>query len=140
MLDAALLSVVVQVSKICHPLIMLLFFKTLFKGENFCTLESERGANSISITILHFLTDFLKRYNLLLGSIYFCSSRGLFSKKICPKRTFPSDFVKLSSEILKYLFLAEKMVVRVLASQNDGKKQMALKCTEIIFFHVLLSR
>ena len=30
--------------------------------------------------------------------------------------------------------------VRVLASQNDGKKQMALKCTEISFFHVLLSR
>ena len=29
---------------------------------------------------------------------------------MCPKRTFPSDFVKLGSEIL-YLFLAEKMVV-----------------------------
>ena len=33
-----------------------------------------------------------------------------FQKNICPKRTFPSDFVKLGSEIL-YLFLAEKMVV-----------------------------
>ena len=32
-------------------------------------------------------------------------------KKYCPKRTLPSDFVKLGSEIL-YLFLAEKMVVR----------------------------
>ena len=31
-------------------------------------------------------------------------------KKICPKRTFPSNFVKLVSKIL-YLFLAEKMVV-----------------------------
>ena len=30
-----------------------------------------------------------------------------FQKKKCPKRTFPSDFVKLGSEIL-YLFLAEK--------------------------------
>ena len=33
-----------------------------------------------------------------------------FQKKICPKRIFPSDFVKLVSKIL-YLFLAEKMVV-----------------------------
>ena len=30
-----------------------------------------------------------------------------FQKKICPKRTFPSNFVKLVSKIL-YLFLAEK--------------------------------
>ena len=36
-------------------------------------------------------------------------ARGSLFKKICPKRTFPSDFVKLGSEIL-YLFLAEKMV------------------------------
>ena len=33
-----------------------------------------------------------------------------FQKKICAKRTFPSNFVKLVSKIL-YLFLAEKMVV-----------------------------
>ena len=33
-----------------------------------------------------------------------------FQKKICPKRTFPSNFVKLVSKIV-YLFLAEKMVV-----------------------------
>ena len=33
-----------------------------------------------------------------------------FQKKICPKRTFPSNFVKLVSKILN-LFLAEKMVV-----------------------------
>ena len=33
-----------------------------------------------------------------------------FQKKICPKRTFPSNFVKLVSKIL-YLFSAEKMVV-----------------------------
>ena len=33
-----------------------------------------------------------------------------FQKKICPKRIFPSNFVKLVSKIL-YLFLAEKMVV-----------------------------
>ena len=31
-------------------------------------------------------------------------------KKICPKRTFPSNFAKLVSKIL-YLFLAEKIVV-----------------------------
>ena len=30
-----------------------------------------------------------------------------FQKKICPKRTFPSNFVKLVSKIL-YFFLAEK--------------------------------
>jgi hypothetical protein len=30
-----------------------------------------------------------------------------FQKKICPKWTFPSNFVKLGSKIL-YLFLAEK--------------------------------
>ena len=33
-----------------------------------------------------------------------------FQKKMCPKWTFPSNFVKLVSKIL-YLFLAEKMVV-----------------------------
>ena len=33
-----------------------------------------------------------------------------FQKKICPKRTFPLNFVKLVSKVL-YLFLAEKMVV-----------------------------
>ena len=57
-----------------------------------------------------FLTNFLKRQNFLLSCILFGSSRGSFSKKMCPKRTFPSDFVKLGSGIL-YLFLAEKMVV-----------------------------
>ena len=31
-------------------------------------------------------------------------------RKICPKQIFPSDFVKLVSEIL-YLFFAEKNVV-----------------------------
>ena len=34
----------------------------------------------------------------------------------------------------------EKKSIRVSASQKDGKKQVALKCTEISFFHVLLSR
>ena len=33
-----------------------------------------------------------------------------FQKENCPKRAFPSNFVKLVSKIL-YLFLAEKMVV-----------------------------
>ena len=35
-----------------------------------------------------------------------------FQQINCPKRTFPSDFVKLGPEILN-LFLAEKMVVCV---------------------------
>ena len=39
-----------------------------------------------------------------------------FQKKNCPKRTFPSDFVKLGSEIL-YLFLAEKWSFVVLLLQ-----------------------
>ena len=39
---------------------------------------------------------------------YFWARReNHFQKEICPKRTFPSDFLKLGSEIL-YLFLAEK--------------------------------
>ena len=46
------------------------------------------------------MTDFLKRQNFLLSGILFCSSRVSFSTKKCPKRTFPSDFVKLGSEIL----------------------------------------
>ena len=56
------------------------------------------------------------RYNSFLTCFtYICASDSArqedhFQKRICPKRTFPSDFVKLVSEIL-YLFLAEKMFV-----------------------------
>ena len=51
-----------------------------------------------------------EKFNCLLGCIFSGSSRGSFSKLFCLKRRFPSDFVKLGSEIL-YLILAEKIVV-----------------------------
>ena len=44
-----------------------------------------------------------------------------FQKKICPKRTFPSNVVKLVSKIL-YLFLAEKwsfVVLLFVATLSD---------------------
>ena len=59
------------------------FLKPFLKGK---ILQSERGVNLILITNLR-----------------------IIFKKNCPKRTIPSDFVKVGSEIL-YLFLAEKMV------------------------------
>ena len=40
----------------------------------------------------------------------FARQEDHFQKNICPKRTYPSDFVKLGSKILN-LFLAEKKVV-----------------------------
>ena len=44
---------------------------------------------------------------LFVEGIFFGSSRESFSKKNCPKRNIPTDFVKFGPEIL-YLFLAEK--------------------------------
>ena len=112
------------------------FVKSFLKG-NVLQSESERGVNSILISILCFLKPFLKGkilrssergVNSILTTILrfwptswrdriFCLAasdsarqKDHFQKKICPKRTFPSNFVKLVSKIL-YLFLAEKMVV-----------------------------
>ena len=48
----------------------------------------------------------LKRWNFLTQPILKSSSKGSFSKKNCPNRTFRSDFTNLRSEIL-YLFLPE---------------------------------
>ena len=63
-----------------------------------------------------FLTNFLKRYNFLLGGIFSARREDHFQKN-CPKRIFPSDFVKLGSEIL-HLFLVEKMDVSCLLCCN----------------------
>ena len=78
----------------CHLTYPTHYFKLFKKGK---ILQSERGVNSTLITILRFWKSSWK------DSIFF----GSFSKKICSKRTFPSDFIKFGSEIL-YLFLAEK--------------------------------
>ena len=72
--------------------------------------SSERGVNSILTTILRFWpTSWRDRIFCLVASDS-ARREDHFQKKICPKRTFPSNFVKLVSKIL-YLFLAEKMVV-----------------------------
>ena len=84
------------------------FLKPFLKGK--ILRSSERGVNSILTTILRFWpTSWRDRIFCLVASD---SARrdDHFQKKICPKRTFPSNFVKLVSKIL-YLFLAEKMVV-----------------------------
>ena len=90
-----------------------------FLPEKCCGLESEKGVNSILITILRFPTNFLKRPNFLLSGILFGSSRGSFSKKNLSK-TDPSDFVKLGSEIL-YLFLAKNCRLFVLSCCNFAR-------------------
>ena len=84
------------------------FLKPFFKGKIFA-VEWERGKFDFD-HYFAILTNFLRRCNFSLSGIWLSSSRGSFSKKNCPKRTFPSNFVKLVSKIL-YLFLAEKMVV-----------------------------
>ena len=84
------------------------FLKPFLKGK--ILRSSERGVNSILTTILQFwLTSWKDRIFCLVASDS-ARRKDHFQKKICPKRTFPSNFVKLVSKIL-YLFLAEKMVV-----------------------------
>ena len=84
------------------------FLKPFLKGN--ILRSSERGVNSILTTILRFWpTSWTDRIFCLVASDS-ARREDHFQKKICPKRTFPSNFVKLVSKIL-YLFLAEKMVV-----------------------------
>ena len=84
------------------------FLKPFLKGK--ILRSSERGVNSILTTILRFWpTSWRDRLFCLVASDS-ARRKDHFQKKICPKRTFPSNFVKLVSKIL-YLFLAEKMVV-----------------------------
>ena len=84
------------------------FLKPFLKGK--ILRSSERGVNSILTTILQFWpTSWRDRIFCLVASDS-ARREDHFQKKICPKRTFPSNFVKLVSKIL-YLFLAEKMVV-----------------------------
>ena len=84
------------------------FLKPFLKGK--ILRSSERGVNSILTTILRFWpTSWTDRIFCLVASDS-ARREDHFQKKICPKRTFPSNFVKLVSKIL-YLFLAEKMVV-----------------------------
>ena len=56
--------------------------------------------NSILIIVLRFC----------LVAYFSARQEVHFQKIVCPKRIFPSEFVKLGSEIL-YLFSAEKIVV-----------------------------
>ena len=84
------------------------FLKPFLKGK--ILRSSERGVNSILTTSLRFWpTSWRDRIFRLVASDS-ARRKDHFQKKICPKRTFPSNFVKLVSKIL-YLFLAEKMVV-----------------------------
>ena len=76
-------------------------------------MKSERGKFDFDHHFA-FFTNFLKYITFCLVA----SMRGLFSNKNCPKRIFPSDFVKFCSEIL-YLFLAEKWSVCFVATLSD---------------------
>ena len=90
------------------PILAYFFLKPFLKGK--ILRSSERGVNSILATILCFWpTSWRDRIFCLVASDS-ARREDHFQKKICPKRTFPSNFVKLVSKIL-YLFLAEKMVV-----------------------------
>ena len=90
------------------PILAYFFLKPFLKGK--ILRSSERGVNSILTTILRFWpTSWRDRIFCLVASDS-ARRKDHFQKKICPKRTFPSNFVKLVSKIL-YLFLAEKMVV-----------------------------
>ena len=89
------------------PILAYFFFKTLFKGNNFAVEWERPGVNSILTTILRFWpTSWTDRIVCLVASDS-ARREDHFQKKNCPKRTFPSNFVKLVSKIL-YLFLAEK--------------------------------
>ena len=84
------------------------FLKPFLKGK--ILRSSERGVNSILTTILRFWPTSCRDRIFCLIASDSARREDHFQKKICPKRTFPSNFVKLVSKIL-YLFLAEKMVV-----------------------------
>ena len=84
------------------------FLKPFLKGK--ILRSSERGVNSILTTILCFWPTSWRDRIFCLAASDSARQKDHFQKKICPKRTFPSNFVKLVSKIL-YLFLAEKMVV-----------------------------
>ena len=82
-----------------------LYLKPFLKGK--ILRSSEKGVNSILTTILQYWpTSWRDRIFCLVASDS-ARREDHFQKKICPKRTFPSNFVKLVSKIL-YLFLAEK--------------------------------
>ena len=70
----------------------------------------EGGVNSILTIILRFWPTSWKNRTFCLVASFLACREDHFQQKSCPKRTFPSDVVKLGSEIV-YLFLAEKMVV-----------------------------
>ena len=88
----------------------LCFLKPFLKGKILRSGEWERGKFDFD-HYFAFLTNFLQRDRICcLVASDSARREDYFQKRICPKRTFPSNFVKLVSKIL-YLFLAEKMVV-----------------------------
>ena len=94
------------------------FLKPFLKGK--ILRSSERGVNSILTTILRFWpTSWRDRIFCLVASDS-ARRQDHFQKKICPKRTFPSNFVKLVSKIL-YLFLAETRICASLGSRMKFK-------------------
>ena len=89
-----------------------LFLKPFLKGK---ILQTRKGGKLDFEHHFAFLTNFLKTETFLLSGIFFSSSRGSFSKKICPKRTFPSYFVYLFvllqlCPILDYFFLIQALI------------------------------
>ena len=83
-----------------------LFLKPFLKGK--ILRSSERGVNSILTTILHFWpTSWRDRIFCLVASNS-ARRKDHFQKKNCPKRTFPSNFVKLVSKIYTLFIFGRK--------------------------------
>ena len=79
------------------------FLKPFLKGK--ILRSSERGVNSILTTILRFWPTSWKDRIFCLVASDSARREDHFQKKICPKRTFPSNFVKLVSKILYFIWL-----------------------------------
>ena len=89
------------------------FLKPFLRGNILQSGEWERGVNSRFFTILRFWPTSWKYRTFCLMASFLARQRIIF-KKNCPKRIFPSDFVKLGSEVGNTLFIfGRKMVVFV---------------------------
>ena len=85
------------------------FFNTLFKENNFVVWEWERGKFDFDHHFA-FLTIFLKKVELSAWRNIFRLVERIILK-ICPKRSFHSEFVKLGSEIGTLFIFGRKIVV-----------------------------
>ena len=88
--------------QLCPILAYFFFLKPFLKGKILRSGEWERGKFDFDHHF-GFLTNFLKRYNFLLGGILFGSSRGSFSKKLS-KTDLPFKFCKIGLKNTLFIF------------------------------------